>query len=150
MPYKDAFNCTRCPRSNDPQADRACPAWWEIMFENAQTGEQKIEKNCAFVLMPVYLLEVIKASNRAVEQTCQARDAVIERVDLHAAKEVILNLSHSGPSRAGFLSGTNRAVPRAPTDSREPLLPFQEYRDNSKQQCAAGERDNSAETDDGD
>jgi hypothetical protein len=63
MSFKGAFNCEKCPRSNDPQAERACPAWWETLWQD-NAGETKVEKGCAFTQMQQYHIEVIRASNR--------------------------------------------------------------------------------------
>ena len=69
MNYRNAWNCKRCPERNDEQG---CPAWTEYMQELPSTGEQRLRKECLFQALPVFLVEVIKASNRpaaAVEST---------------------------------------------------------------------------------
>ena len=60
MTYRNAFNCKRCPQSND---DRGCPVWWETVWE-APSGETRTIRSCGFTQIPLYLTEVIKASNR--------------------------------------------------------------------------------------
>jgi len=57
----NAFNCSQCPEKN---GDGGCPAWWEIVWENPQSDEVKVEKSCGLEMMPRILLEVLKASNR--------------------------------------------------------------------------------------
>lgn len=69
MNYKNAWNCKRCPQSND---EKGCPAWVEYMQTNAATGEERLQKECLFQALPVFMIETIKAANRpaaAVEST---------------------------------------------------------------------------------
>lgn len=56
----------KCPiaRMKCPESGEECPCWSEIVQESAQTGEVRVLKDCIFRLMPVLLIEVIKASNR--------------------------------------------------------------------------------------
>lgn len=53
-----------CPRTNDPEAKRYCPAWQELAETNVQTGEERIIKDCWFRIAPRWLTEVVRASNR--------------------------------------------------------------------------------------
>jgi hypothetical protein len=57
------FDCDKCPRNNDPKLGRFCHLWWETQWTNA-SGETRIEKTCGLRQLPLYLTEVIKASNR--------------------------------------------------------------------------------------
>lgn len=70
MRYKNAFNCKKCPERNDEQG---CPVWWEVVECNLQTQEERLVKACGFSLLPKYLTEVIKASNRpaAAVESCR-------------------------------------------------------------------------------
>jgi hypothetical protein len=66
-----AWDCARCPK-HARIADGGCPAWWETIQTNSESGEVAVWRECAWIQMPVYLIEVIKASNRpaaAVEST---------------------------------------------------------------------------------
>ena len=58
------FDCDKCPRNHDPAQGRFCVMWWETVQTNIQTGETKTLKSCGFTQLPIYLVEVIKASNR--------------------------------------------------------------------------------------
>jgi len=65
---KNAFNCAKCPGTG---GEGGCPAWWEVIETNAN-GEERINRGCGFAMLPTFLIEVIKASNRpaaAVEST---------------------------------------------------------------------------------
>lgn len=67
--YKNAFNCKKCPASNDKNG---CPAWTELSFQEMSTGQIKPIHDCVFQLMPIMFIEMIKASNRpaaAIEAT---------------------------------------------------------------------------------
>jgi hypothetical protein len=64
MSYKNAFNCQKCPRTGDPDAVEACPAWWEYTEQNMVTQEVRVQKGCGWALMPKFLIEVVKAANR--------------------------------------------------------------------------------------
>ena len=58
--YKNSFKCHKCPQSS---GEDGCPAWNEIIMTNVQTGEDKIVKGCHFQVMPLIMVESIKASN---------------------------------------------------------------------------------------
>lgn len=68
--FKHAFECRKCPQGN---SENGCPAWWEIVTENTQTGEVKVSKGCGWQHLPMMLIEVIKASNRpaAAVESCR-------------------------------------------------------------------------------
>lgn len=62
----------RCPRNNDPEKGAYCPAWTETLEHNAETGEERIQKECMFQALPRWMMHVVSASNRpaaAVEST---------------------------------------------------------------------------------
>jgi hypothetical protein len=73
MNYRNAWNCKRCPGRND---DQGCPAWVEYMQENVATGEQRLHKECLFQALPVFLVEVVKASNRPAAAVESMRNEV--------------------------------------------------------------------------
>jgi hypothetical protein len=61
--------------------------WWEYMMTNPQTGEEKIEKQCGYSALPVFLTEVIKASNRPASAIEGMRNDVVKAV--HALPSII-------------------------------------------------------------
>jgi hypothetical protein len=75
MSFAGAFQCSNCPKSNDSQAERACPAWWETIWTN-KDGESRVEKSCAFFQLPAYTIEMIKATARSAEMGSQVRNDV--------------------------------------------------------------------------
>lgn len=77
MRYKHAWNCKRCPQRND---ENGCPAWVEYTQENPQTGEQRIQKQCLFQALPVFLIESIKAANRPAAAIESTRNELAEQL----------------------------------------------------------------------
>lgn len=80
---KDAVNCRRCPRDGSRDGSRGCPLWWKTVQTEVETGRERIWEECGLVQLPVYLVEVIKASNRpaaAVESMRNEMALGIERV----------------------------------------------------------------------
>lgn len=73
MNYRNAWNCRKCPGRNDEQG---CPAWIEYMQENVATGEQRLNKECLFQALPVFMIEVVKASNRPAAAVESMRNEV--------------------------------------------------------------------------
>lgn len=46
--------------------------WWEFVAQDTETGKDVVQKQCGYSALPVFLVEVVKASNRpaaAVEST---------------------------------------------------------------------------------
>ena len=76
--FKNAFNCKKCPGSND---ENGCPMWWEYQQNNIQSGESRIVKICGYVAMPNFLISVIEASNRPAAEIGSMKNAIIEKID---------------------------------------------------------------------
>lgn len=71
MPYKNAFNCKKCPENN------SCPCWWEIPWENEQTGELKTKKGCILsqdMGLPI-VQSIVRAAHTSSEHASQARNS---------------------------------------------------------------------------
>jgi len=71
MGFKNAFNCRKCPENSGKQG---CPCWIELIWENAETGEKKTEKDCYFQMTPRLILEAVKAANISSEHASQMRN----------------------------------------------------------------------------
>lgn len=78
MSFEGAFQCSKCPKSNDPEAPRACPAWWETIWTNKETNDVKVEKGCAFRQLQPYVIEMIKAAAGASEMGSHVRNDLNE------------------------------------------------------------------------
>ena len=96
---KNALNCSKCPGKG---GDGGCPLWWETIWESPKTGEVKTVIGCGFEQLPMYLVEVVKASNRpaaAMESLRNAllRVATMDRV-VAKAKPLELEAPSDGPT----------------------------------------------------
>lgn len=85
----------KCPESTE------CPCWQELVFENAQTGETKLEKDCLFRVFPKIMIEVLRASNRPAASIDMLRDEVNTGVSkaigaMLTASHRIAELDHRG------------------------------------------------------
>ena len=74
MNYRNAWNCKRCPGRNDADG---CPAWVEYVQVQAGSGAERLTKECLFQALPVFLVEVIKASNRPAAAVESMRNDVV-------------------------------------------------------------------------
>lgn len=68
-----AFNCMldKCPENNQ------CPCWWEIPWENEQTGEIKINKGCILsqeMGLPI-VQSIVRAAHLSSEHASVARNS---------------------------------------------------------------------------
>ena len=72
---KNALNCAKCPGK---AGDGGCPMWWETVWTNTQTGEVQTLRGCGFEQLPLYLLEVVKASNRPAAAIESTRNSIVE------------------------------------------------------------------------
>ncbi len=77
MSFKNAWKCKKCPKSNE---ENGCPAWTELMMTNVQSGEEKLDKGCLFQMMPMLMVEVIKASNRPAAEIGALKSGMINAV----------------------------------------------------------------------
>lgn len=70
---KHAFNCAKCPGKG---GDDGCPAWWETVWNNVADGQTKVIRGCGFEQLPLYIVELIKASNRPAAAVESARNEI--------------------------------------------------------------------------
>jgi len=83
--YANAFNCKNCPGNNGPEG---CPLWWETVQTNVQTGEERLVKGCGLQQLPIWLIEVLKASNHAAASVQQSRNDIISGLNQAIAAAV--------------------------------------------------------------
>lgn len=76
--YKNADNCKACPKRND---ENGCPWWWEWVEMNASTGQERLRKACGKQSMQVFMVEVIKASNRPAAAVESTRNEIVKGFD---------------------------------------------------------------------
>lgn len=75
MGYSRAWQCKRCPKSND---EDGCPAWAELIETHVRSGEERVTKECVFRLLPRLMLEVVKASNRPAAEIGELRSELYQ------------------------------------------------------------------------
>lgn len=78
MNYKNAFVCKKCPQSNNEQG---CPMWWEFMAMDVASQKQELKKMCGYQALPVFLTEVISASNRPAAEIGMLRSEAERQKD---------------------------------------------------------------------
>ena len=72
MNYENAFKCNACPQRGD---EKGCPMWWEIIETKGQ--EQRVTKACGYALMPLFILEMVKAAGESSAASNQTRNFLI-------------------------------------------------------------------------
>ena len=80
MNYQGAFECDDCPMNSDATRGRACPMWWETVWNKPSVSgmETKVVKACGYTQLPEFLVEVIKASNRPAAQISGVQNEIAE------------------------------------------------------------------------
>lgn len=74
MQFKNAFKCKNCPESSNRDG---CPCWWEIPWENAETGEIQMRKGCILsqdIGLPI-VQAVVRAAHIASEHASVVRNS---------------------------------------------------------------------------
>lgn len=106
--YKNAFNCKKCPESNDANG---CPDWWELVETNDATNEQRILAGCARSqqIGAKYMEETMKAARQMTSQFSQFEDLAVNRI---------------GEVAANNLPTLTRAAVAAMRDSKKALEEF--------------------------
>lgn len=77
MNYKNAFTCKKCPQSNN---ESGCPMWWEFIQTDTSNGHEQLTKMCGYQALPLYLIEVIRASNRPAAEIGAMRGEIDTRM----------------------------------------------------------------------
>lgn len=62
-----AFDCKNCPKTNNVDAPKFCPAWWEIPWTD--NGKEFIKQDCSYRLLP-NILSVMGKSVTLSMSTC--------------------------------------------------------------------------------
>lgn len=75
MGFKNAFNCKKCPESN---GKNGCPCFWEIPWENQETGEVAVRKGCILsqeMGLPI-VQAIVRAAHVASEHASVVRNSI--------------------------------------------------------------------------
>lgn len=54
--------------------------WWEFMQTEIGTGREQLTKMCGYQALPIYLIEVIKASNRPAAEIGTMRAEIADNM----------------------------------------------------------------------
>ena len=70
------FQCIldKCPRQN---GENGCVCWWEMPFENEETGEVQVRKGCVLsqeISLPI-VQSVVRAAHVSSEHASKARNS---------------------------------------------------------------------------
>ena len=80
-----AFDCKDCPKTNDLQAKRFCPAWWEEPWY--VNGVEEIRKACSYRMLP----EILRTIGKTSVLSMQVNSKLNERMEV--AEELCNNVS---------------------------------------------------------
>jgi hypothetical protein len=78
MNYKNAFKCKNCPESNSKDG---CPCWVELLMVEDDTGKQRVDKACVFSMLPMLMVETIKAVQQPAHEISAMRGQVAHGVE---------------------------------------------------------------------
>lgn len=74
-----AFNCImdeKCPKHNEMEQN-GCPCWWQIPWENTETGEQTVKSGCILsqeMGLPIVQV-IVRAAHVSSEHASKARNS---------------------------------------------------------------------------
>lgn len=108
-----AFHCQKCPKHGNIE-EGGCPAWWEVIEKNEAMGQERLTKACGWALMPRFMTEVMRFSDKAAQTMVNVREEVLARIEevrneqsIHFAGRVI----HLSNLRRGLDSGRISSPP---------------------------------------
>lgn len=67
-----------CPRTADDAAERYCPLWREDIWENAQTGEQKLRKGCGVPMLFESLNNIGRTAEVGMQEASKAATVLLD------------------------------------------------------------------------
>lgn len=82
---KNTNRCSDCPGRND---EEGCMWWWEWVETNTSNGQERLRKQCGKQAMQVFMVEVIKASNRPAAAVESTRNEIVKGFDRLASLAV--------------------------------------------------------------
>ncbi len=75
--YKNAFNCKKCPQSDD---ENGCPMWWSQVWTDSVNGEQRAVDGCGYVMLPHTVINMVRSTNKAAGEISAMKEEVAENV----------------------------------------------------------------------
>jgi hypothetical protein len=86
--YKNAFNCKKCPQSNN---EKGCPVWLESVATEVTSGETRLQKGCGFQMLPMFMAGIAKATDMQAGEVSAMKQEVVDRV----GKATVAYLDHN-------------------------------------------------------
>lgn len=79
-----AFDCKNCPKTNNPEASKFCPAWWNMPWKD--DGKEFIKSDCSYRMLPNILqvlgqsITLTMSTNHEMNQRLDKTDAMCKNV----------------------------------------------------------------------
>lgn len=100
---KGAFDCARCPKTNDVEAPRFCPAWWEEPWYDAK-GAEIIRKECSYKMLP----EMMRSLGKTAQLSMTTAHEMNRRLDATESMCKDVGNKMAGLAKAFYIAA-NRA-----------------------------------------
>lgn len=104
--YKRAFECKKCPQSND---ENGCPNWIEVRQINNISKEERMLAGCGYQMVPYMLNEINVQIPRAAHEVSALREEVSTKVATAAA----LYMKATQTQALEYVDGKYEALPSA-------------------------------------
>lgn len=102
--YKRAFECKKCPQSNN---EDGCPNWIELHQINNITKEERLLMGCGHQLVPYILNEINVQIPRAANEVSSLREDISNKVAVAAS----LYLKASQTQALEYVDGKYEELP---------------------------------------
>lgn len=135
--YQGAFQCGSCPMSNDPEAERSCPAWWNWVEKRKDPGSNvevfQPNAGCGLQVGAKWMTDVIANNEFAVANAIAVRETIVQQISLlmsisssvgEKVKE-LKEVQHRLEEKCRDLDIINRAVLLHPEPEKPKLGIFQ-------------------------
>lgn len=78
-----------CPQNGNPERGDFCPAWWQLNYENQETGQVQTNAGCGFTHLP-HFLQNQTAEVRVASDTVQKARSEVQQASRQAAGAAML------------------------------------------------------------
>lgn len=100
---RGAFDCGRCPKTNNVEASRFCPAWWEEPWYDAK-GLEIIRKECSYKMLP----EMMRSLGKTAQLSMSTAHEMNKRLDATESMCKDVGEKMAGLAKAFYIAA-NRA-----------------------------------------
>ena len=82
--YNAAFQCGNCPKSNDPEAERSCPAWWDWVEKRKDGNVEVMQPNggCGLQMGAKWMTDMMANNEFATVNAIAVRETVVQQISL--------------------------------------------------------------------